>query len=286
MDFHEFVEEARAEIDDTLKRLLSDREDRKIIWKMIESGKRLRPILCILSFKACNGSDENYNKALNVAAAIELCHCASLCHDDIVDRDVTRRGKPALWVEAGIPDALMAGHRAILLGLQISFAQGAEVANTFLGAWDQSLRGGLMEIDVRKGLRDPIKFYFDIISKKTASLFSGASKVGAQIAYVSLNLQAIIEDYGMAVGVAYQIADDMSELHEKKEEELSSLMGKVSNPAGASYIQGFLNTKIEAAIKKAEDISRDEQIPEGEFKSFMSQLPRYFVDRILRKGSD
>ena len=281
MDFARFIEGTRADIENALRRRISGLSDSEILWRMLEGGKRLRPLLCILSFRACGGTDENYGGALDVAAAVELGHCASLCHDDIVDRDLTRRGKPALWVEVGIPEALMAGHMAISLGLQISLAQGTEIAKTFLEAWDLSLRGGLMEIDVRKGQRNPVTLYSDIIAKKTASLFSGASKIGTQVARAPPDLQRLIEDYGMAVGVAYQIADDLSELHEGKTGELSSMMIEAGNPKGAASIQGFLREKMEATVKRAEKLSRDKGIPESEFKPFLAQLPRHFVDQIL-----
>jgi geranylgeranyl pyrophosphate synthase len=281
MDFFEFIKKTRAEIDNALLRLISNRDDRRILLALIEGGKRLRPLLCILSFRACGGTDENYGGALDVAAAVELGHCASLCHDDIVDRDLTRRGKPALWVKEGIPEALMAGHRAISLGLQVSLTQGAEIAETFLEAWDRSLRGGLSEIEARKGQRIPVAAYLNIIADKTASLFSAASKVGAQVAHAPLELQGLIEDYGMAVGVAYQIADDLSELHEEKTGELSSMMGWASKLKGPTSLRGFLKGKMEAAVKRAENLSHERGIPESEFKPLLSRVPSYFVDQIL-----
>ncbi|MFQ6129566.1 MAG: polyprenyl synthetase family protein [Candidatus Hadarchaeaceae archaeon] len=281
MDFFEFIEETRAEIDNALRRLISSRDDRRILWELIEGGKRLRPLLCILSFRVCGGADENYGGALDVAAAVELGHCASLCHDDIVDRDLTRRGKPALWVEDGIPEALMAGHRAISLGLQISLTQGIEIAETFLEAWDRSVKGGLREIEVRRGQRNPVASYSDIIAEKTGRLFSAASKVGSQVARAPHDLQELMEDYGAAVGVAYQIADDLSELHEGKAGELSTMMELASKPEEVTSLREFLKGKMEAAIKRAENLSRDVGIPESEFKPLLSQVPRYFVSQIL-----
>ncbi len=283
MDFINFVSETRVDIENTLRRVTSQ-SDGKILWKLLEGGKRLRPLLCVLSFKACGGTDKSYRDALDVAAAVELGHCASLCHDDIVDRDLTRRGNPALWVENGIPEALMAGHRAISLGLQISLSHGAEIAETFLNAWDRALRGGMAEADMRRGRRISAARYFKTIEEKTASLFSAASKVGSQVARAPRDLQGLMKEYGEAIGVAYQLADDLSELHEGKAGELSSLVGETGRLGGVVPLQEFLKGKMEAAVKKAERLSRDRRIPESEFKRLLAQIPRYSIDKILGEG--
>lgn len=280
----EFIEQTVADIENALRHRISGQSDGATLWKLLEGGKRLRPLLCILSFGACGGTDEGYGDALDVAAAVELGHCASLCHDDIVDKDLMRRGKPALWVEDGIPEALVAGHRAISLGLQISLTHGAEIAETFLEAWDRSLRGGMREIEARKGRNITAATYLDIIGEKTASLFSAASKVGAQVARAPPDLQLLMAEYGEAIGVAYQIADDLSEPHEGKTMELSSLMSQVGESGGAIPLQEFLRKEMEATIKKAEELSQDRRLPKGKFRSLLSQAPSYFVDKILAEG--
>jgi geranylgeranyl pyrophosphate synthase len=282
MDFTVFVERTRGDIEGALRRRVVGRDDCKLLWKMLEGGKRLRPLLCILSFRACGGADGGYENALDVATAVELGHCASLCHDDIVDRDLRRRNKPSLWVEEGISEALMAGHRAISLGLQISLTHGSEIAETFLEAWDRSLRGGLREVETRKGKKLTGSEYLDIIAEKTASLFSAAAKVGSQVAGASRELQKLMEEYGAAVGVAYQVADDLSELHKGKPGELSSLIGQSYKSETAASVQEFLNGEMKTAIEEAERLSRDERIPESEFKPFLSRVPMYFIGHLLK----
>jgi geranylgeranyl pyrophosphate synthase len=282
MDFAKFVEEARSDIESALQQRIAGRDDGGLLREMLEGGKRLRAILCILSFRTCGGKEEDYENVLDVAAAVELGHCASLCHDDIVDRDLRRRGKPSLWVEEGVPEALMAGHRAISLGLQISLTHGREIAETFLEAWDRSLRGGLKEVKTRKRQKLTTAEYLDIITEKTASLFSAAAKVGSQVAGASRELQKLMDEYGEAVGVAYQMADDLSELHEGKPGELSSVVGQSCELNAADSVREFLSGEMETAIEKAERLSRDERIPESEFKPLLSQVPRYFTGLLLK----
>jgi geranylgeranyl pyrophosphate synthase len=283
MDFINFAKDTRADIEKTLRLRVSSQSDGEILWKLLEGGKRLRPLLCVLSFRACGGSDENYENALDVAAAVELGHCASLCHDDIVDRDLTRRGKPALWVGEGIPEALIAGHRAISLGLQISLSHGPEIANTFLEAWDRALVGGLMEAGARKNQRVSSADYLKINVEKTASLFSAATKAGAQMAHAPLALQRSMEEYGMAVGTAYQIADDISELHDGRVGEISSMMGLPGRTSEMEPLKEFLEGKMEETIKRAENLSQEDGIPVSDFKQMLGHVPRYFAGQILGK---
>jgi octaprenyl-diphosphate synthase len=278
-DLRDFAGRTRADIEDALNIRISGRSDGEVLKKMLSSGKKLRPVLSVLSFKACGGRAEDYPKALDVSAAVELGHSASLCHDDIVDRDLTRRGHRAIWVEEGIPEALIAGHRAVSLAFIISLAHGTEIAQTFLRAWDLALRGGELEAQARRnGTINPGE-YFEILRCKTASLFAAATKAGAQVAGAPPGLQKVMEEYGNAVGVTYQLADDLSELDEKKAGEISSVVGwsKVSY----ATLKEFLKQKVSFNIVEAEALARDPTIPEGVYKQFLEEVPRYFVARIL-----
>ena len=277
----ESMDKTMVEIENALRQRICGQNDGEILWSMVQYGKRLRPLLCVLSFKACGGINGNYGEALDVAAAVELGHCASLCHDDIVDKDFTRRGHPAFWVENGISEALITGHRAISLGLQVSLSHGAEIAETFLEAWDRALIGGSMEAEARRNRRISTVEYMKIIEYKTASLFAAATKVGSQIARAPHDIQNLMSEYGMAVGVAYQLADDLSELHENKEGELSSIVewSKVKNSAAS--ISEYLIGEMKAAIEKAEELSLDKRLPASKFKPLLGQVPKYFTELIL-----
>jgi geranylgeranyl pyrophosphate synthase len=276
MDFEEFVKKTVADVEGTLREILT-REGSEDLQKLLEGGKRLRPLLCILSFRACGGGDGNYGDALEVASAVELGHSASLCHDDIVDRDLRRRGKLALWVEEGVPRALLTGHLAISLGLRISLEHGEEIARTYLDAWGKCLRGSMREIEVRSGGKETVNGYMNIIAGKTASLFSAASKAGSIVAGASEELQKLMEDYGMALGMAYQLADDFVELQAGRAEEL----WVVEEFREANIPHEFLERKIRTFTRKAEKLSRNRKIPESEFKFFLACVPKYFVGQIL-----
>jgi geranylgeranyl pyrophosphate synthase len=282
MNFTEFVRKTKDDVEETLRGRVIGQDNEGPLLRILEGGKRLRPLLCVLSFRACGGRDEDYTDVLDVAAAVEVGHCASLCHDDIIDRDLRRRKGPSLWVEKGIPEALIVGHQAISLGLWISLIHGREIAETFLEAWRSSLRGGMEEMKARRSKKLTTAEYLHIIREKTASLFSGAAKAGSQIAGAPGELQKLMEKYGAAMGVAYQIADDLSELGRKKSGELLLLIERSSKSETAISLQELLSKEMNAAIVEAEKLSRDARIPESEFKPLLGQAPRYFIEQLLK----
>ncbi|RLF46839.1 MAG: hypothetical protein DRN10_04515, partial [Thermoplasmata archaeon] len=95
LTFQEFVAHVQDEVRKKIDEEIRDRDMRYAL----EGGKLLRPIMLMLAFRACNGGDDRYDKALESALGIELAHSASLVHDDIMDGDVTRRGKPSLYIK-------------------------------------------------------------------------------------------------------------------------------------------------------------------------------------------
>jgi len=133
--FVQFFEWVREEVKREIDRRIKDEN----IKYALEGGKMLRPALLLLSFKACNGSEENYYRALESAVGVELAHSASLIHDDIMDNDVERRGKPALHVKTGIGPAILIGHKMISMAFQISLNHGMRDAQIFLDAWNDTL---------------------------------------------------------------------------------------------------------------------------------------------------
>ncbi|MEM1891530.1 MAG: polyprenyl synthetase family protein, partial [Nitrososphaerota archaeon] len=106
-DLLKYVETARAEIDRKLLEKINNRSDRIVIKNVLSGGKRLRPVLLLLAYDTLGGKDRD--AALDVACALELAHNASLIHDDIIDGDIERRGKPALWRQIGVVNAIIQG---------------------------------------------------------------------------------------------------------------------------------------------------------------------------------
>lgn len=170
-------------------------------------GKQLRPILVFLSAGVCQNINES---TYNAAAFIELMHTATLIHDDVVDESYMRRhffSLNALWrnkISVLVGDYLLA--RGLLLSVK---KQEYELLNVVSTAIDEMSVGEILQIRKSQQLDITEEVYFDIISKKTASLIGACTKAGAVSAKAT---DAEIEKmfrFGINLGIAFQIKDDL-----------------------------------------------------------------------------
>ncbi|MEW5759309.1 MAG: polyprenyl synthetase family protein [Candidatus Thermoplasmatota archaeon] len=177
--------------------------------KSMSGGKRFRPILTILSCQTCGGRPEN---AIDFAVALELIHNATLFHDDVLDQDEKRRGKPAMWMVATIGRAILSGDATFAQALNLITKYGPKV--TSIGAQTiYALCKGAVKEAINKfpsaDFGDP---YIEIATLKTASLFSTATRLGAISTYAPLHLEDACGNYGKNLGMAYQLTDDYVDL--------------------------------------------------------------------------
>ncbi len=304
-DVERFFAAAKANLEDKLRTIIEKYDESEKLRYFLNSGKRLRPLLCLLTFGACNGKD--YSNALELAVAIELQHSASLVHDDILDGDDRRRSGLSYFKTFGTEDAILTGHRAIVLGFKCVANHDSIIMRTLFDTWDQSLRGEIKDISSRKNIKALAaiadRLYFEVIENKTASLFAGASKVGSQEANSPDYLQSIFYEYGKNIGIAYQLADDMHDIDKSNEmlpiawivshfdentrESLIRLIdGKGMSPCKALTELGietnpFFVKEIENAVSIAEKIVRDNSIPNAKFKHMLLETPRYIIKKCL-----
>jgi len=149
------IKNKNAQLDDFFSNTLDEVEnkinctipDEKIV-NLLKGGKRLRSLLAQLAFKACtcgNETHDQYQKSLEGTVSIELAHGASLVHDDIIDKDIIRRGKPAFHVKEGIGRALLMGHKMLAHGFDIALSHGREVAKLYVDSWNEVVNGDSMK---------------------------------------------------------------------------------------------------------------------------------------------
>jgi geranylgeranyl diphosphate synthase type I len=180
------------------------------------SGKRLRPLLGLLSYASIAG---DYRAALPGAAAVELGHNFSLVHDDIEDGDTERRHRPTLWAVQGIPQAINAGDMLFALSRKalhrltdLGFSD-AKVLRMMRLHDDTCL--ALCEgqyIDIWASERSEpmsVELYFDMIGRKTAALIAASVEAGAVLATDDENVISRYRAFGWALGVAFQLNDDL-----------------------------------------------------------------------------
>jgi len=179
------------------------------------TGKRVRPVLCLLSCEACGGDGE---QALPAAAGIELLHNFSLIHDDIEDRDGTRRGRPTVWALWGEAQAINAGDTLFALAqLALLRLTGRGVpATTVVAAlhlFNRACAGltGGQYLDIGFESRASVSSadYVAMIEGKTAALVACACEMGALIAAASPGQREHLHLFGHHLGLAFQMRDDV-----------------------------------------------------------------------------
>lgn len=308
MNLNVFFETAKADIERRLRSNIEIYQEKGKLEYFLKQGKRLRPLLSLLVFRACGGNDEGYQRALDLAATIELQHSASLVHDDIIDGDFKRRGKSSYHRKFGIEDAILTGHRAIVLGFKNVLGCDPRILETFFDVWDKSLEGEIKDIESRKNILTLLasgeKIYFDVIVNKTASLFAGAAKVGSQEAGVSEDLQNLFWEYGKHIGIGYQLADDSRDFNNGNLEVLPIpwIIKKLDNRTIENFTSGLksglspskalsklnidtqclFDQEIARMQRKAENLARNIGIPENEFKPLLLDAPKYIIGRCSR----
>ena len=305
-----FLKHTYEDIEKKIEEIITDQN----ILAILKDGKRLRPLLGAISFKACTGGNESsqlYQRFLEGAVAIELAHGASLVHDDIIDGDLTRRGEAAFYIKTGIDNAILVGHKMLVIGFDLSLSHGAKIAKLYVDAWGGTLDGQLNEINFNsKDLQDinitaDSKFfqvYSRIIDLKTATLFSATCKAAAYWANASNQIADILAEYGREVGFAYQLADDLVDL-EKGEMIDSVVIPLLARLERRSAKNGTIKTRsirkkiekrspeikklyleeISKHVNKAQMICKSPLLPNNQFKTFLLDAPFYSINKMLKE---
>jgi geranylgeranyl pyrophosphate synthase len=208
-------------------------------------GKQLRPALTLnLATALSNGSA---GAALQLAAAIELLHCATLIHDDLIDGSELRRGVPAVSALEGTATAVVAGDlliaAAALLAGRVSQQAGLVVARTLV----ELCRGEALEEQLRFDPAPGWHQLHDILRLKTGSLLRAACLLGAQAAAAGPEVEAAAAEFGMEFGVSLQLLDDLLDVV-----STPTLAGK---PVGADFIAGTVTLPASLAMQVHPELS-------------------------------
>ncbi len=170
---------------------------------LFSGGKRLRPLLMVLSARACDYTG-GYDKTFSTA--LEYLHAATLLHDDLVDGASLRRGKPAAYLKWGNPIAVLTGDFLLARALSVSAATGSVRIVQILAELTEQMSQGEVHQLMRKGdIRLAEDEYLDVIRRKTAVLFEAACRVSAVLAGAPKEKEAALAQFGFNLGV--QAAD-------------------------------------------------------------------------------
>ena len=170
-------------------------------------GKRIRPLLTLASAKLCGY--KNGNRDVNLAACVELIHNATLLHDDVIDKSELRRGVKTANSVWGNQSSILVGDYLFSRCFEMMVEDGSpEILKLLSSTSSRIAQGEVLQLE-HKGEVDLLEeTYFNIISMKTASLFSAATRVGACLGNNSKKEKDALESYGKNLGLAFQIADD------------------------------------------------------------------------------
>ncbi len=301
------LEEAMARVETTIQAAIHC--DEPLLSRMVDDlvsagGKRLRPRVALLSFAACGGTDPE--GAIDAAAAFELIHTASLVHDDIIDQSPLRRGRPTLHVKYGIPHALVAGDFLFTKGFALSGKLSKEIIAVTAEACVRLAEGEVLEQRLLASEVDEER-YLKIIMKKTAEPIRACAATGALCAGASPEVIEALGQYGLEIGIAFQIADDVLDIDGNPEETgkvvgQDAKTGVLTLPVGLgedakmfrkmarSMSPAELREKLaeSGAIDKAREVARKyteraksrlEVVPESEAKRALIALADKVVSR-------
>ncbi len=173
-------------------------------------GKRLRPQLGILAYLASGGQD--VYRVVPMSAAIEMVHTATLVHDDINDHSLTRRGQITVHARWGRTFALLAGDYLFTKVYEMMAPYPSEYNVIMADATTKLVEGETLQAAAAKAGNIDRETYKTIISRKTASLFEAAARMGAMLADADEELVESLATYAYNLGLTFQIVDDILDI--------------------------------------------------------------------------
>ncbi|NNF90484.1 MAG: polyprenyl synthetase family protein, partial [Boseongicola sp.] len=192
------------------ERMASDHAPRipEVTAHLVEAGgKRLRPMLTLAAAQLCGYEGENH---LRLAATVEFIHTATLLHDDVVDESRQRRGRPTANLLWDNKSSVLVGDYLFARSFQLMTDTGSlRVLRILSDAAATIAEGEVLQLTAAANLSTTEDIYLQVIRGKTAALFAAACEVGGEIAGVSDTDVAALRTYGDALGIAFQIADDL-----------------------------------------------------------------------------
>ena len=199
-------------------------------------GKRVRPALLILSAYAAGGNGRGDN-VIRLATVMEMLHTATLVHDDIIDNASLRRSEASVNARFGNQTAVLMGDWLYMSAFETSLKERSLAILDILTRLTRKMtEGELIQLTTIGKLDISEDEYFDILRRKTAYLMSACCEIGAILANAGEAVQEALRDYGMNLGIAFQLADDLLDFTGSERD-----LGKA---AGADLLEGKLTLPL------------------------------------------
>ena len=231
------------------RRMASEHAPRipEVTAHLVEAGgKRLRPMLTLAAAKLCGYEGDHDVK---LAATVEFIHTATLLHDDVVDESSQRRGRPTANLLWDNKSSVLVGDYLFARSFQLMVeCESLRVLDILANASATIAEGEVLQMTAATDLKTDESVYLQVVRGKTAALFSAAMEVGGVIAAAPEEQVQALFDYGDALGIAFQIADDLLDYQGD-----AAATGKT---AGDGFRERKLTLPVIKAVARATDEER------------------------------
>jgi len=221
-----------------------------------EGGKRIRPLLLVLSAESVKNdhSSKLCDETFMAASAIELLHTESVIHDDIIDNEGLRRGKPSFHIKYGYNSSILTADFVLGVILNIgSKMNSPRVSSELSNAAIKMSEGEMMEIKLEKDPEITEDDYIKVIEHKTASLFEASAKIGAILGGGDDDDIHAMSTFGNLLGIAYQIHDDLIDWN--NEDRLFNILLKKNNQS-VEFVNRMQKLYLSYSMKAKNEMHR------------------------------
>jgi octaprenyl-diphosphate synthase len=213
---------------------------------LFAGGKRLRPLLTVCAARLCGKDDE---AVFDLSAVPEYLHAASLLHDDVVDGGVMRRGRSPAYKIWGNKATVLVGDFLYARAIELaSRFEDTRIAKAIAETVALMSEGEIIQLLQAKTPSFDEETYLEIINRKTASLISTSCKIGALLAGAGKSEIQALSDYGLYLGQAFQMIDDLL--------DYTADAGEFGKAIGADLAEGKITLPLVVAIEKASSRER------------------------------
>jgi heptaprenyl diphosphate synthase len=229
-DNWQLVNDELAQVEERLRHIVDKAgPDIKTVGSYIteSAGKRIRPALFLI---AAYNVEQSLNKYIDIAAALELLHTASLLHDDVIDQASTRRGKDTVHLKWSNKIAVLSGDYVLSRVFEILVGYGDwRLMNVIVEIVKNLAEGEVQQAFATYNSPNLEQSYFEWIGKKSASFFAGCCEAGSLVAGEGSSEQQLWSQFGYNVGIAFQLIDDLLDYNGRGESTGKPVYGDLSN---------------------------------------------------------
>lgn len=290
-NFEAFCEKEILKVEKIFSKICANKKPKELYescaYVLEGKGKRIRPLLVILSAKAAGGDPK---RTYNAAAAVELLHNFTLVHDDIMDNSDLRRGRETLHKKYNVSAAVLAGDHLVALAYEYLLKDCGKNSKQAVSYFTK----GIIEVcegqsyDKEFELRKDVSIgeYIIMIAKKTAALSEMCCALGAELAGGSKKEIEALRKFGRNIGMAFQIQDDLLDCISD-----SKTLGK---PIGGDLVEGKKTYLLIKALEKAEGTIKEDflklinnnGVERGEINKYIEYYDKLNIFQEARKTAE